>query len=212
MELWIDSIHLPLIKDASMMGILHGVTTNPSILAEYKNWKDVILTVLEAQKGPVTIQVNAKNADEMIEQGLLFEEISERVIVKVPVTQEGLKAIHNLSSRGIETMATVIFKYQQYLLAATAGATYAAPYYSSMENAGLKAIDEMSRMCYLRDRHGLSTKILAASIQNLDQMQTCLDIGVDAITLKDSVFQSLIEDQKNTLERMEKFLKLATEN
>lgn len=206
MEIWLDSINAKFIQKAKEMGILHGVTTNPSLLANSEDKQKTIQSLFDLQDGPVTVQVTSKIASEMITQGLALEELSEKMIVKIPVTQEGLKAIHALSAKGVETMATVIFTYEQYLLAAKAGAVYAAPYYSAMVNAGLNVEDIISRMCYMRDRYGFPTKILAASLQTLDQIKTCIDLGVDAITLKDPLFEEFTANNGLTLEREKKFL------
>ncbi len=205
MEIWLDSINLDLVTQVKCLGILYGVTTNPSILAESDPIELTIASLLDLQEGPITYQVTSTNAKEMIQQGLGFVKISPRIIVKVPVTQEGLKAIHSLSRNGVATMATVIYDYRQYLLAAKAGAQYAAPYYSSILKSGGNADAEIERMCKLKGRYGLQTKILAASLQNLQQLETCLDLGVDAATLKEGLFRQLIANNPLTLERIDTF-------
>lgn len=205
MELWLDSIHLNLVKKANDLNVLTGVTTNPAILAACENVEETLTSLLEIQEGPITCQVTMSDARGMIQQALAYERISERIIVKIPVTQEGLKAIHALAEKDIDTMATVIFDYRQYLLASKAGATYAAPYYSSILNAGNNAEKELQRMCTYKQHYGLKTKILAASIKDFQQLETCLDLGVDAITLKDDLFLKFIEDHPLTVERIQKF-------
>jgi transaldolase len=207
MEIWLDSININLAKKGKNLGILHGITTNPAILSESNNIENTINRLLDIQEGPITYQVTAATAVDMIKQGLAYKKISKRILVKVPVTQEGLKAMHNLSQRGVSVMATIIFDYRQYLLATKAGAHYAALYYSAIINAGGDANHEIARMCKLKERHGLQTKILAASIKNLQQAETCLDLGVDAITLKDFEFQQFMQDHPATLHRQEKFLR-----
>ena len=205
MELWLDTVNLNVIKIANELGILKGVTTNPSLLAACQDVEATLISLLEIQDGPITCQVTVSDAEGMTQQGLAYEKISERIIVKVPVTQEGLKAIHSLAEREIDTMATVIFDYRQYLLAAKAGASYAAPYFSSIQGAGKNAEGEFERMCNFKQRYGLNTKILAASLQDLQQLETCLKFGVDAVTLKDDLFLKFIEDNPLTLQRVTKF-------
>lgn len=206
MEIWLDSINEELIAKANTWGILDGVTTNPAILAESDQIESTIKALLAVQKGPITCQITSDRSDEMLSQALYFAQISDRIIVKVPVTQEGLQVIHRLSQKGIKTMATIIYDYRQYLLSAKAGALYAAPYYSSIIKAGGNADHEIARMCKSKERYGLKTKILAASLQNLQQFDICADMGVDAVTLKDAVFMKLMEDHPVTLERVEAFL------
>ncbi len=205
MEIWLDSINFDLVKKANGLGILHGVTTNPAILAESSDREKCIKNLLELQSGPVTYQVTASSAKQMILQGLAFKAISDRLIVKIPVTQEGLNAIHVLSQKGIQTMATVIFDFRQYLLAAKAGAHYAAPYYSAILKAGGDADSQITRMCKLKERHHLPTKILGASFQSIEQIEACIDLGVDAVTIKDVLFLDFIADHKETLHRMDLF-------
>lgn len=208
MEIWLDSVNLLLIQKAAKMGILHGVTTNPAILAESDQIDLTIANLLKSQNGPITYQTVATSAEGMIEEGFALQQISARIIVKIPVTQAGLQAIQVLSQQGIHTMATVIFDYRQYLLSAKAGAFYAAPYYSSILKSGGNADQEIERMCKAKERYQLKTKILAASLQTLDQFITCNDLGVDAVTLKDPLFLQLVEDHPTTLERLEQFLNL----
>jgi len=212
MELWLDSIDLSLISRAKKMGMLYGVTTNPSILANSRQIEATIQSLLSLQDGPITIQLTATKAEDMINQAIALKGISDRIFIKIPVSEEGLIAIHALSAKGIEIMATVIYSYRQFLLAAQAGASYAAPYFSSMEKEGIHASSEIERMCNIKERYQLKTKILAASLQNLDQLDTCLQLGVDAVTLKDAIFLKFIEDHPATMKRVESFLKTWKEN
>jgi len=205
MEVWIDSIQLDTIRTAKALGLLHGVTTNPSILPKSKELLTIQL-LLDNQEGPITVQVRDKDSCSMLEQALALEEISERIIVKIPVTQEGLKAIHVLSKKGIQIMATIVFSASQYLFAAKAGATYVAPYYSGINKSGLNADQELMHMLDMKERYKFPTKLLAASLQNLEDIQRCIDIGVDAITLKDSLFFEWIKDHPLTQERERNFL------
>lgn len=205
MEIWLDSLNEDLIVQAVEMGLLFGVTTNPSILADSPNIDSTISTLLNSQPGPITYQLTANNSTEMIGQAKTIHAISDRIIIKVPVTQEGLKTIHQLSQMRIPTMATVIFDYRQYLLAAKAGALYAAPYYSSIVKAGGNADQEILRMCQIKKQYGFSTKILAASLHTLQQFDACADLNVDAITLKDALFHKLIQDHPFTIERVQIF-------
>ena len=133
MEIWLDTAEVELIESAKGMGILHGVTTNPSIVAKSNvRLEDLLEKLLLIQDGPVTAQVTAQDALKMIEQGESLYQFSNRIMIKVPVTKEGLKAIHGLSLKKIQTMATAVFDSNQVLLAARAGSTYIAPYFFSI--------------------------------------------------------------------------------
>jgi transaldolase len=130
MEIWLDTAELDLVQTAKEMGILHGVTTNPSIIAKSKmGMEDLLEKLLQMQPGPVTAQVTAEEAPEMVKQGSSLRQFSNRIIVKVPVTTEGVKAIYGLKLLQIPVMATAVFDSNQVLLAAKAGAAYNAPYF-----------------------------------------------------------------------------------
>lgn len=207
MQIWLDSINTDLIQKAKKLGVLYGVTTNPSILAKAPNPIDTLKTLLEIQDGPITVQVVGQNPNVMIRQGLKLHEISPRIIVKVPVTNDGLETIHHLSSLQIKTMATVVFHSHQALLACSAGADYIAPYLSHMQKADPNGIGQLQTMKKMIDYYPLKTQILVASIQNLDQISLCLDMGINAVTLKDQIFIELIQDHELTTQRVELFSK-----
>jgi TalC/MipB family fructose-6-phosphate aldolase len=208
MEIWIDSIDTSLIVKAKAFGLLKGVTTNPSILKSSSSKLQTIETLLEIQQGPITLQVQSFNSEEMIQQGLAYREISDRIIVKIPVIQEGLKAISALKEKAVPVMATVIYNARQYFLAAQAGADYAAPYINAIQDTGIEAEIELSKMCKIKSNYGFKTKILAASIATLEQIDFCLNVGIDAMTLKKEIFEQLIENDPHTIQRVEKFISL----
>ena len=210
MEIWLDTTNIELIKSAEQLGILYGVTTNPSILAKSgRGIEKTLQEILDAQGGPVTTQVVADNADGMISEADRFRTISDRIIIKVPVTVEGLKAIHLLSRQGIPTMATTVFHPNQALLAALAGADFVAPYLSQMEKAGEKAgenaLELLQSMMQIFSNYHFETKILVASLQDTSRVKQCAEIGVHGVTLKDDVFNMLIENNGLTMQRLDQF-------
>lgn len=206
MEIWLDTINFTLIKRAKEMGLLHGVTTNPSILAtSKKSPEDTLDTIVELQSGPVTIQVTEETHEKMIDQAKVFCDLSDQVIVKVPVTEEGLITIAHLNHLEIPTMATVIFTPMQALLAAQAGASYLAPYLSRIEDAGKDGIETLKIMVELMERYKFETKVLAASIRSVEQIAQCSKIGVHAITVKEEIFETLTETHPLTLESAKRF-------
>ena len=208
MEIWLDTANIDLIKKAKQLGILHGVTTNPSILAKENREPSAILNdILKVQSGPVTAQVMSEDCRGMMEEADYYQSISKRILVKIPVTQEGLKAIHQLSRQSIPTMATVIFHPNQALLAALAGADYVAPYVGRMESAGENAFEMLESMSKIFANYHFETKILAASIKDTKRVNKCAEIGIHAVTLKDEVFNMLIGDNELTLQSLAQFSK-----
>lgn len=206
MKIWLDSTNLEMIKKVAEFGFLYGVTTNPSILAaSEKSVEHTLREILDNQDGPVTVQVVAQDVPGMIQQGKDFYDFSDRIIVKIPVTQEGLEAIRALTLLEIPTMATVIFHPLQGLLAALAGAQYAAPYLSQIEKNGKDPWEVLRSMIAMFSHYKLETQILAASINTLEQITKCAEMGIPHITLKESVFSQLIETNPMTKERVNHF-------
>lgn len=206
MEIWLDTIDPSLVQQAAHMGILHGITTNPSLLAKStKETEELLQALLAAQKGPITVQVTAEDAPRMIEQGEALFQFSSRFFVKVPVTAEGLKAIHALSQKKIPVMATAIFSPTQVLLSARAGAQYVAPCFSTICALDASGIDDFHGMLKLLRRYQYPTKVLAASLKEVDQIRQCMEFGVDAVTLNQNVFTAFLANHEETLKQIQKF-------
>lgn len=206
MEIWLDTLNLSLIELAESMGILHGVTTNPSILSKAKKpLEEVLESILAAQKGPLAVQVIAQEASEMVYEAEKLQEISPRIIVKVPVTKEGLAAISTLTKKDIPTLATTVFNPRQALLAATAGAKYIAPYYSKIELEGEDPLAYVNSMLRIIERYRFKTKILAASLKTTIQFTACAEAGVPAVTVKDELFQEIIKNNPQTMQYLDAF-------
>lgn len=206
MEIWLDTINTDLMKQAEQLGILTGVTTNPAILDQSNSDKEIVLDeILRAQSGPVTAQVTAQDCEGMIEQAHQFLKISKRFIIKIPVTKEGLQAIHLLSRKSIRTMATVIFHPNQALLAAKAGADYVAPYLGRIDESGEDGIEVLYSILMMFENYKFETKLLAASIKTKEQIKLCAELGVHAITLKDAIFNEFIENNILTMQILQKF-------
>lgn len=201
MKIWLDTINPIVIQSAIKMGILEGITTNPTIITHSeKSLKDVLISLLHLQEGPVTAQVVAATANEMVQQGINLFTFSNRIIVKVPATKEGMEAIHLLSRQGIPTMATIVYSSQQALLAALAGANYVAPYLSRLEMAGGNPTQLLESTQQIFNNYHLKTKILAASLSSVQQIMKCAELGIHAITLKEDLFDQFLENQPLTLQ------------
>lgn len=206
MEIWLDTADLNSVKHANDLGILHGVTTNPTILSNSKICpQDVIESLIELQQGPVAVQVLSDDVDAMCQQAKALFAVSPRILVKIPVTQNGLKAIHTLAQKGIPTLATAVFELQQALFAFKAGASYIAPYLGRIADTGQNPLDVISKMHAMKLHFGFSGKIMGAGIRDLTTTMDCLKIGLDAVTLSDKVFAEFVGDSEHTLKAMEKF-------
>ncbi len=208
MEIWLDTVNLETIVKAEEMGILHGVTTNPSLLAKSgQPFKKVLENLLLAQKGAVTFQVTPHEPELMIRQAQEIYDSSNRIMIKVPVTAQGLKVITSLVRLNIPVMATAVFDPNQVLFAAKAGATYIAPYYSRICEADVYGIDAVKSMLHLLSRHSLPSKLIAASLRTPEQVKECAEMGCHAVTLNESVFAKCMEDHPSTKEAVARFTK-----
>lgn len=197
MEVWLDTCDSQVITHACRLGIIYGVTTNPSILAEaHEDLEKIINSILDIQDGPVAIQVTADNAPEMIKQAIALHTFSDRIVVKVPVVQQGLIAMKALVQEGVPIMGTAVFQPNQALLAALAGADYVAPYVSRMFDAGIDAYSALETMMTMYRNYGFKTKILAAALRTTDQLMTCGTMGIPAATLKSSLFSQVVADDE----------------
>lgn len=208
MDIWLDTTHVKTIEKAVKFGLLSGVTTNPTLIAQSKrDVKEVLEDLLHHQEGPVTAQVVSNDVNEMVQQGQNFYSLSNRLIIKVPVTENGLEAIHLLSRQGIPAMATVIFHPRQALMAALAGADYVAPYLSRLEKTGEDPWAMLKNIVNMFATYRLNTKILGASLQTVEHVLKCAEIGIYGVTVKDELFEKLIRDDAMTVQSMDQFSK-----
>jgi transaldolase len=195
MEIWIDTIDFGAIEQAASMGFLQGVTTNPAILSTAGRGNHILAKLLDLQLGTVAVQVTATTWNEMVEEGKQLFLFSNRVLIKIPVNREGLRAIHDLSQEGIPTLGTAIFSPRQAFLAAMAGAKYVAPYLSHMSKHGIDAFAALGKMRELFDAQGITTKIMAAAVKHLDDIMKSAEMGIDAATLPAELFNAFIEEE-----------------
>lgn len=206
MQIWLDTTNIDTLKKAVRLGLLYGVTTNPALIAQSgKTMLQALQDLLDHQEGPITAQVIAHDAQGMIDQGRAIFDFSSRIIVKIPITEPGLEAIHQLSSDGIPTMATVAFQPHQALTASLAGAQYIAPYIGQMEDAGQDPWPVLSSMLSIYQQGLLQTEILAASIRSVEHVLKCAEMGIPHITLKETVFHQLVATVPLTQQRVEHF-------
>ena len=187
MKFFIDTANLEQIKEAQSLGVLDGVTTNPSLMAkEGIKGKDNILKhyvdICQIVNGDVSAEVIATDYEGMIKEGEELAELHEQIVVKIPMTKDGVKACKYFSDKGIRTNVTLVFSAGQALLAAKAGATYVSPFIGRLDDVstdGLNLIDEI-RMIY--DNYAFETQILAASVRHTMHIVNCAKIGADVMT------------------------------
>ncbi|AOC58455.1 MULTISPECIES: fructose-6-phosphate aldolase [Bacillus] len=168
MLFFVDTANIADIKEAHELGILAGVTTNPSLVAKEKDvsFHDRLREITDVVSGSVSAEVISLKAEEMIEEGKELAAIAPNITVKVPMTTDGLKAVKALTDLGIKTNVTLIFSANQALLAARAGATYVSPFLGRLDDIGQNGLDLISEVKTIFDVHGLDTQIIAASIRH----------------------------------------------
>ncbi|KEP27559.1 fructose-6-phosphate aldolase [Bacillus zhangzhouensis] len=168
MLFFVDTANIADIKEAHELGILAGVTTNPSLVAKEKDvsFHDRLREITDVVSGSVSAEVISLKAEEMIEEGKELAAIAPNITVKVPMTTDGLKAVKALTDLGIKTNVTLIFNSNQALLAARAGATYVSPFLGRLDDIGHNGLDLISEVRTIFDVHGLDTQIIAASIRH----------------------------------------------
>ncbi|MEC1612132.1 fructose-6-phosphate aldolase [Bacillus mojavensis] len=168
MLFFIDTANIDEIKEAYELGILAGVTTNPSLVAKETNvsFHDRLREITEVVPGSVSAEVISLKAEEMIEEGKELAKIAPNITVKIPMTADGLKAVKALTDLNIKTNVTLIFNANQALLAARAGATYVSPFLGRLDDIGHNGLDLISEVKQIFDIHGLDTQIIAASIRH----------------------------------------------
>ena len=167
MKLFIDTANVSEIKNAAEMGILSGVTTNPSLIAkEGRDFIQVLKEIVQIVDGPISAEVVSLDANSMVEEGIPLAEIHPNIVIKVPMTAEGLKAVHRFSQRGIKTNVTLVFSANQALLASRAGATFVSPFIGRLDDISYNGVELIRDISSIFDIHGIDTEIIAASIRH----------------------------------------------
>ena len=197
------------IKAANDLGVICGVTTNPSLIAkEGRDFKEVIAEIAGIVDGPISGEVKATTVDAegMIAEGREIAKIHPNMVVKIPMTEEGLKAVKQLSSEGIKTNVTLIFSANQALLAARAGATYVSPFLGRLDDISQPGIELIEKIVTIFDNYGLDTEIIAASVRNPIHVTDCALAGAHIATIPYSVIKTMINHPLTT-QGIEKFQK-----
>lgn len=210
MKLYLDTANIKEIIEANEMGVICGVTTNPSLIAkEGRIYSEVIAEIADIVDGPISCEVKATTTDAktMVEQGRAIAAIHPNVVVKIPMTKEGLKATKVLSEEGIKVNVTLIFTDSQALLAARAGAKYVSPFLGRLDDISVPGIDLVRTICEMFSNYpDIDTEIIAASIRNPIHVTDCALAGADIATLPFSVIEAMTKHPL-TDQGIEKFQK-----
>ena len=194
MKFFIDTANVEDIRKANEMGVICGVTTNPSLIAkEGRDFNEVIAEIASIVDGPISGEVKATTVDAegMIAEGREIAKIHPNMIVKIPMTVEGLKAVKVLTAEGIKTNVTLIFTANQALLAARAGATYVSPFLGRLDDISQPGIRLIEDIVTIFENYGLETEIIAASVRNPIHATDCALAGADIATVPYSVIETM---------------------
>ena len=194
MKLFIDTANVDEIRKANDMGVICGVTTNPSLIAkEGRDFKQVIAEIAEIVDGPISGEVKATTTDAegMIREGREIAAIHPNMVVKIPMTAEGLKAVKTLSAEGIKTNVTLIFSVNQALLAARAGATYVSPFVGRLDDINMTGVDLIGDIAEMFAVHNLETEIISASIRNPTHVTDSALAGAHIATVPYKVIEQM---------------------
>ncbi len=195
MKLFADTAIIKEIEELSTWGIISGVTTNPSLIAKSGiTLVDAIKKIVDLIDGPISAEVAESDAYSMIEEAKVYAKMHENIVIKIPMTLEGIKAVKKLSSLGIKTNVTLVFTTSQAIMAATAGATYISPFMGRLDDltgrddAGFESLKDIKEML---KRYGFKTQVIAASIRHLNHVDQAMKAGADIATIPYKVLKEM---------------------
>ena len=207
MKIFIDTADINEIKEANAMGVIDGVTTNPTLLAKTgRKFREVINDIVAEVDGPISVESVSHDAEGMFKEAQEFSGWHKNVVVKIPMTSEGLKAVKKCSKKEIKTNVTLVFSVNQALLAAKAGATYMSPFVGRLDDISETGMDLIADIREVYDNYGFKTQILTASIRNPIHVKEAALIGSDVATIPFKVIQQLTKHPLTDI-GIEKFMK-----
>lgn len=192
MKFFVDTAIIADIKELNDYGLLDGVTTNPSLIAKSgRDFKEVIAEICALVDGPVSAEVAAMAYDGMVAEGEHLAQIADNVVIKLPLTLDGLKACRHFTSKGIKTNVTLCFSANQALLAAKAGATYISPFIGRLDDLNIDGMELIADIRAIYDTYGFETEILAASVRTANHVKDAALAGADVATIPPGVIKGL---------------------
>ncbi|WP_353093687.1 fructose-6-phosphate aldolase [Tissierella praeacuta] len=207
MKLFIDTANIDEIKEIDELGVICGVTTNPSLIAkEGRDFKEVVKEIADIVDGPISAEVISLDKEGMLKEARELVEIHPNIVIKIPMTKEGLKAVKVLASEGIRTNVTLIFSASQALLAARAGATYVSPFVGRLDDIGNEGIYIIEDIIQIFNMHNIDTEIIAASIRHPIHVLDAAKAGAHISTIPYKVFIQMLNHPLTDI-GIDKFLK-----
>lgn len=207
MKLFIDTANVDEIREIAEWGVVDGVTTNPSLIAkEKRDFKEVVTEITGIVDGPISAEVVSLKHDEMIEEAKELAKIHKNIIIKVPMTEEGLIAVKELHAMGIKTNVTLVFTSTQALLAAKAGASYVSPFLGRLDDISTNGLNLIEEIMDIFNNYSYDTEVIAASIRHPMHVVECARLGCDIATVPYKVFKQMLHHPL-TDSGIERFLK-----
>ena len=192
MKFFIDTANLAEIQEAVSLGLLDGVTTNPSLLSkESGDPREILREITKIVEGPVSAEVTALDHDGMVAEAAELKKIADNIVIKIPMTLEGLKALRTLSSQGVPTNCTLIFSATQALMAAKAGATFASPFVGRLDDISTDGMELIEQCCTIYENYGLTTQVLVASVRHPIHVVQAALMGAHVVTMPAKVIGQL---------------------
>jgi transaldolase len=198
MKFFIDSANIDEIKELVKKGIVDGVTTNPTLILKEKertgkNFEEIIKEIASVVSGPISAEVNSLEYEDMVEEAKKLSSISKNIVIKIPMTENGLKAVKTLKGLGIETNVTLVFTPVQAVLAAKSGATYVSPFIGRIDDISDEGIKIIESIMKIFKNYNFQTKVIVASVRNPVHILKSLELGADVATIPYNVFIQLIK-------------------
>ena len=194
MKFFLDTANIQHIREAADMGVLDGVTTNPTLISrEEGKFEDIVREICEIVGGPVSAEVVSTDADGMVAEAEKLAKIHQHVVIKIPMIKEGVKALHRLKEMGIPTNCTLVFSPNQALLAAKAGASYVSPFIGRLDDAGHVGMDLVRETMAIYENYGFDTEVIVASVRHPLHVVEAAVEGAHITTMPYAVFQKLFK-------------------
>lgn len=207
MKFFIDTANVDEIREANELGVICGVTTNPSLIAkEGRDFIEVVKEITTIVDGPISAEVISEDHDGMVKEALELSKIHKNIVIKIPMTAEGLKAVKILTEKGVKTNVTLIFSATQALLAARAGATYVSPFVGRLDDISTDGLQLISDIVQIFDIYGIETEVIAASIRHPMHVLEAAKVGAHIATVPYKVIMQMIKHPLTDI-GIERFLK-----
>lgn len=195
MKFFLDTANIEEIRDAAALGVLDGVTTNPTLMSKENrgDYKEVLKEICDIVQGPVSAEVVTEEREEMIRQARDLAGISEHIVIKIPLIPEGIKAVKQLSAEDIKTNVTLCFSANQALIAAKAGATYISPFVGRLDDIGMDGMGIVADIIEIYENYAFSTQVLVASIRHTQHVLESAKMGADVATIPYKVLMQMFK-------------------